>query len=163
MASFDIVSEIDMQEVDNAINQVHKEVATRFDFKGSKSEVNFDKVSKKISILADDDFKLRTLHQIIETKFAKRSLDLRALDYGKEIEATGNAIRQDVSLKSGLEKEDAKKITKLIKELKLKVQTQIQDQQVRVTAKKIDDLQAVINALKESEVGMPLQFINQRS
>lgn len=163
MASFDIVSEIDLQEVDNALNQAQKEIGTRFDFKGSKSTIDFDKAAKKIKITADDDMKLRTLHQILETKFSKRSLDLRCMVYGDAQEATGNTIRQDIQLKSGLEKDDAKKITKKIKELGLKVQAQIQDQQVRVTAKKIDDLQAVISALKESDVGLPLQYINQRS
>lgn len=163
MASFDIVSDVDLQEVDNAINQVQKELTTRFDFKGSKSEVKFDKITKKINILAEDEMKLRALHQIIETKFSKRSLDLRALNYGKEVEASGNTIKQEVVLKTGLEKEDSKKITKIIKDLNVKVQAQIQDDQVRVTAKKIDDLQAVIKALKDSDVGLPLQFINQRS
>lgn len=163
MPSFDIVSELDMQEVDNAINQADKEIATRFDFKGGKSKIELDKGTKKIKLLADDDMKLRALHQIIETKMSKRGIDLRCLEYGKEEEATHNAIRQEVTLKNGVDKESAKKITKMIKESGLKVQAQIQDEQVRVTGKKIDDLQAVIQYLRTNEVGLPLQFINMRS
>lgn len=163
MPSFDIVSELDMQEVDNAINQADKEIATRFDFKGGKSKIELDKNAKKIKLLADDDMKLRALHQIIETKMSKRGIDLRCLEYGKQEEATHNAIRQEVTLKNGVDKESAKKITKMIKESGLKVQAQIQDEQVRVTGKKIDDLQAVIQYLRTNEVGLPLQFINMRS
>ncbi len=163
MPSFDIVSELDMQEVDNAVNQADKEIATRFDFKGGKSKIELDKTAKKIKLLADDDMKLRALHQIMETKMSKRGIDLRCLEYGKEEEATHNAIRQEVTLKNGVDKESAKKITKMIKESGLKVQAQIQDEQVRVTGKKIDDLQAVIQYLRTNEVGLPLQFINMRS
>ena len=163
MPSFDIVCEINMQEVDNAINQASKEISTRFDFRGGKSEVQLDKESSQIKIVADDEMKLRSIHQIIETKIAKRSIDCRVLQYGEEIKATGNTIRQQVKLKIGLDKEEAKKITKKIKETKLKVQAQIQDDQVRVTAKKIDDLQSVISSLKNSDLGLPLQYINMRS
>lgn len=163
MPSFDIVCEINMQEVDNAINQASKEISTRFDFRGGKSEVQLDKESSQIKIVADDEMKLRSIHQIIETKIAKRSIDCRVLQYGEEIQATGNTIRQQVKLKIGLDKEEAKKITKKIKETKLKVQAQIQDDQVRVTAKKIDDLQSVISSLKNSDLGLPLQYINMRS
>ena len=162
MPSFDIVSEISMQEVDNAVNQVTKEIATRFDFKGSKSTLTLDKNEKKIKIVADDEFKMRSLHMILEQKIAKRSVDLRALDFGKE-EQFGLVIRQEIGLKSGIEQETAKKIMKVIKDSKLKVQAQIQDEQVRVTGKKIDDLQAVMKLLRETEVGLPLQFINMRS
>lgn len=163
MPSFDIVSELDMQEVDNAVNQVIKEMASRFDFKGGKSSVEFDKVKKTLVINAEDDMKLRSIHQMVELKFSRRGLDPRALEYGKEEEASHNAIRQTVTLKNGIDKENAKKITKLIKDSGLKVQAQIQDEQVRVTGKKIDDLQAVIQEIKKSEVGLPLQFINMRS
>ena len=163
MPSFDIVCEINMQEVDNAINQASKEISTRFDFRGGKSEVQLDKESSQIKIVADDEMKLRSIHQIIETKIARRSIDCRVLQYGEEIQATGNTIRQQVKLKIGLDKEEAKKITKKIKETKLKVQAQIQDDQVRVTAKKIDDLQSVISSLKNSDLGLPLQYINMRS
>lgn len=163
MPSFDIVCELEIQEVDNAVNQTLKEIGTRFDFKGGKSNLEFDKASKVIKIEADDDFKLRSIHQILESKFAKRGLDCRALNYGDEVEGSGNIIRQSVSLISGLSKEDAKKVTKVIKDSNIKVQAQIQDEQVRVTGKKIDDLQAVIASLRSADIGLPLQFVNMRS
>lgn len=163
MPSFDIVSELDLQEVDNAVNQTVKEITGRFDFKGSKSEINFLKDQKMIKIIADDDMKLRSIHQILETKIAKRGLDCRSLDYKKPEIASGGIMRQEVALKIGLTKEEAKKITQIIKDSKLKVQPQIQDDQVRVTGKKIDDLQSVIGMLKDSNTGIPMQFINMRS
>ncbi len=163
MPSFDIVSEVDLQEVDNAVNQTVKEISTRFDFRGGKSSVEFNKDQKTIKIVADDELKLRSIHQILETKFAKRELDCRVLDYGKEVAASGKTITQTVTLKTGLSKEESKKITKHIKDSKLKVQAQIQDEQVRVTGKKIDDLQEVIASLKAANLGLPLQFINMRS
>jgi len=164
MPSFDIVSEVNLQEVDNAVNQTVKEISTRFDFRGSKSSIEFDKTEKKIKILADDELKLRSIHQLLELKLVKRSVDLRLLDYGKEQEGSGNALRQEVTLKNGIDKEEAKKIIKLIKDSKIKVQAQILDEQVRVTGKSIDDLQETIRALRAAtEIGLPLQFINMRS
>ena len=163
MPSFDIVSELDLQEVDNAINMASKEVGNRFDFRGGNSKITFSKEDKKINILADDDMKLRAIHQILQQKMAKRDIDLRSLKFGAEEEASGGQIRQNVELRAGIEKEDAKKITKAIKETKLKVQAQIQEDQVRVTGKKIDDLQSVISQLKSMELGLPLQYINMRS
>ena len=163
MPSFDIVCEVDLQEVDNAVNQASKEIGNRFDFKGGKSEVNFDKTGEKIKIIADDEMKLRAIKTMLETKFAKRGLDCRLLVYGKEEEGSGGIIRQEVSIKKGLEKEEAKKITKQIKELKLKVQPQIREDLVRVTAKKIDDLQDVMTELKANDLGLPLDYINMRS
>lgn len=163
MPSFDIVSEVDLQEVDNAVNQAAKEIDNRFDFRGGQSSVSFDRETKKIKIVADDDMKLRSIHQIVEQKMVKRAIDIRALTYGDEQQGSGQQIKQEVSLVSGLEKDVAKKITKIIKDAKLKVQAQIQDDQVRVTSKKIDDLQSVIRTLKEKEVGLPLQFVNMRS
>ena len=162
MPSFDIVSEINLQEVDNAVNQTLKEMSTRFDFKSGKSTVTFDKNEKIVKLVAEDELKLRALHMILEQKMAKRSVDLRSLDYGKE-EQYGFVIRQEIKLKSGIDKELAKKIIKLIKDAKLKVQAQIQDEQVRVTGKKIDDLQTVIALMRESQLELPLQFINMRS
>jgi len=161
--SFDVVCELDLQEVDNAVNQAGKEISTRYDFRGGNSSIKFDREKKNIVILADDDMKLRAIHEILETKLMKRNVDCRSLTYGNEESASGNIIRQSVSLISGLSKEDAKKVTKLIKDSKLKVQAQIQDDQVRVTAKKIDDLQAVMSSLKNSDIGLPLQYVNMRS
>ncbi len=161
--SFDIVSEIEEQEVDNAVNQTAREISTRFDFKGGASTVEFDKTQMQIKIMAEDDMKLRSIHQILETKMAKRGLDCRVLDYGKEEPASGRALRQIVKIKNGLTKEEGKDLIKKIKDSKLKVQAQIQEEQVRVTGKKIDDLQEVITMLKSSAFAMPLQFINMRS
>lgn len=163
MASFDIVSKVDLQELDNAINQAFKEIQTRFDFRGSKSTLELDKGTSLIKISTEDDMKLRAIHQILNTKLVKRGVDLKALDFGDVQEAGGQTLRQSVNLKAGLSKEDAKKITKTIKDLKLKVTAQIMDDQVRVTAKKIDDLQSVISQLKQAELDFPLQFLNMRS
>ncbi|NDE14370.1 YajQ family cyclic di-GMP-binding protein [bacterium] len=163
MASFDIVSEIDMMEVENAINQAQKEIAQRFDFRGGKSSIELDKPGKKIKIVADDDMKLRSIHQVISAKMAKRNLDLRALKYGKEEAATGNTIRQVIDIKAAMEKEEAKEVTKAIKDSKLKVTVEVQGDQVRVTSKSIDELQATIAMLKGKELTFPLQFINMRS
>ena len=163
MASFDIVSDVDLQEVDNAINQSAKEITNRFDFRGSKTTIDLDKSAKIIKIATEDDMKLRAIHQVLATKLVKRSVDLKALDYGDPEEATGNTLKQVITLKAGLSKEDAKKITKKIKELKLKVTAQIMDDQVRVTGKKIDDLQSVMGQLKSADLDVPLQFVNMRS
>ena len=163
MPSFDIVCEVDLQEVDNAVNQTSREIGNRFDFRGSKSEISFEKEKKKLKVVADDDMKLRAIHQLLETKFAKRGLDCRSLVYGAEVEGSGNLIRQEIELKTGLSKDEAKKITKEIKEMKIKVQAQVRDELVRVTGKKIDDLQAVISHLKGSDLGLPLDYINMRS
>ena len=163
MPSFDIVCELDMQEVDNAVNQVAKEISQRFDFRGGKSELSLDKTAKTVKIVADDDFKLRSIHQLLEAKMAKRGLDLRALKYGKEEAGSGGVIRQTVELKAGLDKDEAKAVTKAIKDSKLKVQAQIQDDEVRVTAKSIDDLQAAIALLRRAELKFPVQFTNMRS
>lgn len=162
MPSFDVVSDLDMQEVDNAVNQSQKEIAQRFDFRGGKSEIVLEKDDKKIKIIADDDMKLRSIHQILEGKMAKRGLDLRGLKYGKEEAASGGIIRQVIELKSGLDKEEAKAVTKAIKDSKLKVQAQVQDEQVRVTSKSIDELQAVITLLRGADLKFPVQFINMR-
>ena len=126
-------------------------------------DLELDKVAKKLKITADDDFKLRSIHQILEGKLVKRGVDLRILKYEKEVPASGNVIRQEVTLRSGIEKEDAKEITKAIKDSKLKVQAQIQDEQVRVTAKSIDDLQATMAMLRGKDMKTPLQFVNMRS
>ena len=145
------------------MNQASKEIGNRFDFKGGKSEITLEKEGKKIKIIADDEMKLRSIHQILETKMAKRAVDLRCLHYGDEEAATGNIIRQGIDLKAGITKEEAKAITKEIKESKLKVQSQIQGEQVRVTGKKIDDLQEVMSLLKTATLKFPVQFINMRS
>ncbi|MHB8171645.1 MAG: YajQ family cyclic di-GMP-binding protein [Thermincolia bacterium] len=158
--SFDIVSTIDMQEVDNAINQAIKEIKNRFDFKNSKSDIRQEK--DKIILVSDDEFKLKNVVDILESKMIKRGISLKALNYGKVEEATGNTVRQVVDLQQGISKEQAKVVTKIIKDTKLKVQAQIQDDQVRVSGKDRDDLQAVIKALKDKDLDFDLQFINFR-
>jgi hypothetical protein len=162
MPSFDIVSDLDMQEVDNAVNQTAKEISQRFDFRGGKSDITLEKEAKKIKVTADDDFKLRSIHQILEGKLAKRGVDLRALKYGKEESGSGGILRQTIDLKSGIDKEEAKEVMKAIKDSKLKVQAQIQDEQVRVTSKSIDELQATMSLLRSADLKFPVQFTNMR-
>lgn len=162
MPSFDIVSKTDSQEVDNAVNIAKKELQNRFDFKGSKSTIEYSK--DEITLVADDDFKMKQLKEILESKVVRRGLSLMCLDYQKEEAATLGSIRQKIKIKQGIDKERAKKIMEVIKENKLKVTAQIMDEQVRVTGKKIDDLQVVIALLKQNtNIDLPLQFVNMRS
>jgi len=161
MPSFDIVSKVDMQEVDNAINQTVKEIAQRYDFKGSKSEVTLEK--ETVKILADDDFRLKAIVEILQAKFIKRNISPKALQYGKIEEASGSMVRQIVTLQVGISKEKAKEIGAVIKESKLKVQSQIQEDQLRVTGKNIDDLQEIIAVLKAKDLDIEMQFVNFRS
>jgi len=159
--SFDIVSKTDLQEVDNAVNIAKKELANRFDFKGSKASIELGK--EEITLVADEEFKLKQLKEILESKLTKRGVSLLCLDYQKLEDATLGTVRQKIKLKQGVDKERGKKIIQAIKDTKLKVQAQIMDDQVRVTAKKIDDLQEVIGALKQANLDLPLQFVNMRS
>ena len=160
MASFDIVSEVDMQEVDNAVNQARKQIQTRYDFKGSKSEIQWDK--KDITILADDDYKLNAIKDILQSKVHHRGIDIRSLKFEDPVKATGNMWRQPVTIVAGLDKDNAKKMVKLIKESKIKVQVAINDDKVRVTSKNIDSLQETMNFIKGTEFVVPVQFINMR-
>jgi cyclic-di-GMP-binding protein len=160
MPSFDIVSKVEMQEVDNAVNQAVKEIAQRYDFKGSKSEVTLEKES--IKVLADDDFRLKAIIDILQSKFIKRGISIKSLDYGKAEAASGGMIRQNIAIKQGIAKEKGKEICAIIKETKIKVQGQIQEDQVRVTGKNIDDLQEIIGLLKGKDLDVELQFINFR-
>jgi uncharacterized protein YajQ (UPF0234 family) len=160
MPSFDIVSKVEMQEVDNAVNQTVKEIIQRYDFKGSKSEVTLEKDAVKV--LADDDFRLKAIIEILQSKFIKRGLSPKALDYGKAETASGGMVRQLITIQQGISKEKGKELCAVIKESKLKVQAQIQDDQVRVTGKNIDDLQEIIQLMKGKDMGVELQFINFR-
>ncbi len=160
-ASFDIVSEFDMQEMDNAINQTKKEILTRYDFKGSKAEVNLTKES--ITIAAENDSKVNSIVDILQSKAIKRGLSLKVFDYGKIETTAGSMVKQTITLKQGINQDIAKKIVKDIKESKLKIQSQIQGEVVRVSAKNIDDLQTIMAMLKEKDLEIPLQFINFRS
>lgn len=159
-ASFDIVSEIDMQEMDNAVNQAVKEMTGRFDFKNSKSSIELGE--KDLTLASDDEFKLKSVIDILETKMIKRGISLKSLDFGKVEPASGGTVRQVAKLKQGLDQDSAKKIVKLIKDSKLKVQASIQGDQVRVTGKSRDDLQAVIQLLRNSDLTVDLQFTNYR-
>jgi uncharacterized protein YajQ (UPF0234 family) len=163
MPSFDIVSKLDLQEIDNAVNIAKKELLNRFDFKGSKSSIEYS-AKEGITLVSDEEFKLKQLKEILESKITKRGISLLALDYQKLEDATLGTVRQKIKLKQGVDKENGKLIIQAIKETKLKVQAQIMDDQVRVTAKKIDDLQSVISVLKVStNIPLPLQFQNMRS
>ena len=160
MPSFDIVSNVDMQEVDNAVNQTVKEIKQRYDFKGSKSEISQEKDSVKI--LADDDFKLKAVIDILQSKFIKRGISIKSLQYGKAEPASGGMTRQIITVQQGISKEKGKEIIALIKESKLKVQGQIQEDQVRVTGKNRDDLQSVIQLLKGKDLDIEMQYVNFR-
>ena len=160
--SFDVVSEVDMQEVSNAVNQTVKEITQRFDFKGSKSVVEIEN-GNAIKIVTEDDTCMRNIVDILQSKFIKRGVAIKNLEYGKVEPAAGGMVRQSIRVKQGIEADVAKKITKDIKNLKVKVQAQLQDDQVRVSGKKIDDLQAVIAFLKSQDYGVELQFSNFRS
>ena len=158
--SFDVVSKVDLQEVDNAVNQALKEVQTRFDFKGSKSEIRFDGTT--LTLLSDDEFKLSQLMDVLQTKLVKRDISLKALKRGKVEPASGGTVRQLVTLQQGVNQDVARQITKLVKDSKLKVQASIQGEQVRIAGKNRDDLQTVIQLLKQADLALPLQFINYR-
>jgi uncharacterized protein YajQ (UPF0234 family) len=161
MPSFDIVSKVDMQEVDNAVNQTIKEIIQRYDFKGTKSQVTLE--SDTIKVLADDDFRLKAIIDILQSKCIKRGISLKTLQYGKAESASGGMVRQIITIQQGISKEKGKELNGIIKETKLKVQSQIQDDQVRVTGKNIDDLQEIIQLLKGKDLGVELQFVNFRS
>lgn len=163
MPSFDVVSRLDLQEVDNAVNNTKREVSTRFDFRNLKTEVDLDKKAKVIHLGTGSEMKLEDLKQMLLSHIIKRKVSPKALDFGEVKPAGMDQFKMDVKLREGIEKDLAKKLVKQIKDLKLKVQAQIQDDQVRVTGKKIDDLQAVIQALKTADVEVPLQFVNMKN
>ncbi len=162
MASFDIVNEINAQEVDNAVNNTKKEVSTRYDFRGLHTEITFHKNENRIHIVAAESMKLQAIKEMLVKHFIKRKLEPKALEYGPEEGTSQGHIKTDVTIKEGIDRETAKKIVKEIKSLKLKVQPAIQDNQVRVSGKKIDDLQEVIQHLKKKNFGIPLQFVNMK-
>ncbi len=160
--SFDIVSEVNLQEVDNAVNQAMKEILTRFDFKGSKSQIAFNRTEKKVQLIADDEMKMRNLRDVLSTRLAKRSISMKALDYGTEEKAFDGMVRQEAKLVDGISQEHAKDIVRRIKDFKLKIQPSIQGESVRVTGKSKDDLQFIMQQLKASDLTIPLQFANFR-
>jgi cyclic-di-GMP-binding protein len=159
MPSFDVVSEIDQHELTNAIDQANREINNRFDFKGTDSKI--DMVDNSLTIISSSEFQVKQIHDILETKVVKRGIDIRCLDYGEILE-NNNQARQIVNIKKGVDKELARKIVKMIKSSKLKTQAAIQGDQVRITGKKRDDLQATIAELKEAKFDIPLQYTNFR-
>jgi cyclic-di-GMP-binding protein len=160
--SFDIVSQINLQEVDNAINQAMKEVITRFDFKGSKSKI-FLEGKERLVLISDDEFKLKSLNDILQQKLVKRSVPLKALQYGKPVAAADSTVRQEVTLQQGIATDRARDLVRIIKDSKLKVQAAINGDLVRVSGKDIDTLQQVIKLLKSRDFDFDMQFTNYRS
>ena len=160
--SFDVVSQVDLSEVKNALMQATKELKQRYDFKGSKSEINLDSGQRELVVLGDDDFKLKSVIDILQSRLVKRGVSLKALDYQKVEPAAGGMVRQRIKIQSGIDKERCKDIVKEIKTLKLRVQSQIQDQQVRVTGAKKDQLQEVIEHLKAKDYDFHIDFTNYR-
>jgi len=160
--SFDIVSRVDLQEVSNAVQQAVKEIGQRFDFKGSNTSLELDKDKSEIGIISDDEYKLKSVIEILKNKLVKRNVSLKTLLFGKIEKAAGEMVRQTLTLQQGISTEKAKEIVKLIKDTKIKAQAEIQKDQVRVRAKKIDDLQSVIAMLKSKEFDFNVEFINYR-
>jgi len=160
--SFDIVSEVNFMEVENAVNQAQKELAQRFDFKGSKSTIDYNKEEKKLTLVGDDDFKLRALRDIVDGRFAKRGVSLKALEEKPAEKAFEGTVRQVINIVSGLPSDKAKEVVKIIKEAKLKVQAQIEGSKVSVISPKKDELQAAMMHLKSINFSLPLQFTNYR-
>jgi uncharacterized protein YajQ (UPF0234 family) len=158
--SFDICSKIDMQELNNAINQAEKEIETRFDFKGSKSSIKLEK--EELVLISDDEFKLQNVVDILQSKMAKRGISLKNLEHGKVEPAASTTVKQRITLKQGINQEQAKKINILIRDSKLKVTSQIQGDQIRVTGKSRDDLQKVMQLIKQADLPLELQFNNFR-
>lgn len=163
MPSVDVVSKFDMQEIDNAINTVKKELIHRYDFRGSKSELELNKTDKTIRIVTEDDMKLRALKEMLVSRIIARKVSPKVLDFGKEEKASLGMIRLLAKLREGLEADDARRVVKIVKDSKLKVQAQIQGDQVRMTGTKIDDLQAIMAQLRADEaITVPLQFVNMK-
>ena len=163
MPSFDAVSKVDLQELDNAVNNTVKELATRFDFRGSKTEIALNKKDKVIAITTESEMRAKAVKDMLIGHCVKRKVDVRSLDFGEVKPAGGSTMRLEVAVKEGVDKDTARSIVALIKDSKLKVQAQIMDDLVRVTAKKIDDLQAVMKLLGSSGLETPLQYVNMKS
>ncbi len=162
-SSFDIVSKVDKMEADNAVNQAQKEIAQRYDFKGSKAEIDFKRAESKILLVADDEFKMTALFDVLQSKLIKRGVPVKNLDVGKIEQAGGDTVRRDVKLKMSLDSDTAKKVAAAIKEAKLKkVQAAIQGEQVRITSPSKDDLQGAMTLLRGKDFGVELKFGNYR-
>ena len=163
MPSFDIVSRVEMQEVDNAVNNTLRQIGQRYDFRGSKTELNLDKKEKKIHVLTEDRMKMEAVREALQQSAVKRKIDLKTLRFDDPQPAAGSNLKCDVVIREGIDQDTAKKIVKMIKDSKMKVQASIQGEEVRVTGKKIDDLQEVITMLKGADIEVPLQFVNMKN
>ena len=163
MPSFDIQSKVDAQLLDNAVNVTKKEITNRFDFKDSTVVIDLNKKDMKIQLETEDEMKMRQLTEVLINRANKQGISPHAFDLSQKPYPSGKTVKQEVGVKNGLKQDDAKKITKLIKDSGMKVQTQIMDDMIRVTGKKIDDLQSVIQLLRQAELDLPLQFENMRS
>ena len=161
MHSFDIVCKVEMHEVNNAIDQAKKQLAARYDFKGSKSSITLNS-DNSITLIADDDYKLTSLTDILKEKIAKRNVPLKSLNFGKVEQAVGSTVKQVITFQSGIPMEKAKEVVKFIKGLKLKVQAQIQEDKVRVSGQKIDDLQMVMKGIKDQNYDFAMQYVNYK-
>jgi len=161
-SSFDIVSHVNFQEVDNALHQARKEIIQRYDFKDSKSSIELKEKEKEIILISDDEYKMKSVVDIVQSKMIKRGIHLKALKYGKVEPAANSTVRQVITLRNGIAKEDAKLITKMVKDSKIKVNAQIMEDQVRVAGKNKDDLQSVIQMVKNADLPFHVQFVNYR-
>jgi uncharacterized protein YajQ (UPF0234 family) len=161
MPSFDVVSQLNLQEVDNAINQARKEVAQRYDFKDTRTVIDWDK-KEKISIESSDEFKVKAVDDVLREKLARRQVPLKAVEFTDVEPGPGGRAKQDIKLKQGIDTDRAREIVKVVKDMKVKVQAQIMGDQVRVSGKKRDDLQSAIQAIRARDVDLPLQFVNFR-
>jgi len=163
MPQFDIVNKVDHQTLDNVVNTAKKEILNRFDFRDSKSSIELDKKNLSISVITENEMRLKAIQDALITRAVKQGLDMKCFDFMEEAQASGPMLKKNIKIKEGIEKETAKKIVKSIKDLNLKVQASIMDDQLRVVGKKIDELQTVITFLKKQDVGIPLQFINMKN
>ncbi|MGH2575207.1 MAG: YajQ family cyclic di-GMP-binding protein [Ignavibacteria bacterium] len=162
MNSFDIVSEVNWQEIDNAINQARKEILQRYDFKGSRSSIDMNQKDKTLTLVGDDDYKLKAVIDILQNKFVKRSIPLKAFKYKSAEPASGGSLRQVIEVQQGISKDNSRLLVKMIKDSKLRVQAAIQDEQVRVSGKSKDDLQGVISMIRNANLDFAVQFVNYR-
>jgi len=160
--SFDIVSEVNLQEVDNALNQARKEISQRYDFKDSKTVIDFNEKDKQITVHTVDEFHLKSAVDVLQSKLIKRGVSIKALRYGTVEPATGATVKQQITLVVGISKDDARLVVKMIKDSKVRVQAQIMDDQVRVSGKDKDDLQTIIKLVRDADLSFPVQFVNYR-
>lgn len=165
MASFDIVSKVDPQTMDNAVNVARKEIMNRYDFRDTKGSLEYDKKTSEVHIAMENDMRVQHTEDVLISKMVKQGLDATALDFSKDAYQSGAMVKKDIKVKAGIDKETSKKIMKLIKDSKVKVTAAMMDETIRVTGKKIDDLQAIIAVMRTNaeEIGMPLQFVNMKS